>query len=77
MHPLFESPKLDRELRNLIRENFREFVTPVANISQSMYPATYSIQAPIFKKEADQRMMQGGMYYYVIKLSNNIDTIII
>ncbi|KAM8714880.1 hypothetical protein ACLKA7_002001 [Drosophila subpalustris] len=59
LHPLFESPKLDRELRNLIRENFREFVSPVANIPQSMYPVTHPIQAPIFKKEADQRMMPG------------------
>ncbi|ALC39164.1 IntS3 [Drosophila busckii] len=58
LQPLFESPKLDRELRNLIRENFREFVTPVANMPQPMYPATHSIQAPIFKKESDQRMMQ-------------------
>lgn len=27
MYPLFESPKLDRELRSMIRENFREFCT--------------------------------------------------
>lgn len=25
MHPLFESPKLDRELKVLVRDNFREF----------------------------------------------------
>ncbi|KRG03806.1 integrator complex subunit 3 homolog isoform X1 [Drosophila mojavensis] len=60
LHPLFESPKLDRELRNLIRENFREFVSPVSNMPQTMYPATHSIQAPIFKKEADQRITQIG-----------------
>ncbi|XP_037957894.1 integrator complex subunit 3 homolog isoform X2 [Teleopsis dalmanni] len=35
LQPLFESPKIDRELRNLIRENFREFVTPNAlNVNQ-------------------------------------------
>ncbi|XP_055859113.1 integrator complex subunit 3 homolog [Episyrphus balteatus] len=28
LQPLFESSKLDRDLRNLIRENFREFVCP-------------------------------------------------
>lgn len=55
LQPLFESPKLDRELRNLIRENFREFVSPVT-VAQPLYPATHTIQAPIFKKEADQRL---------------------
>lgn len=40
-----------------------------------MYPATYSIQAPIFKKEADQRMMQGGMLNIELYFSKNIDTL--
>ena len=31
MHPLFESPKLDRDLKSLIRENFREFCTSNLN----------------------------------------------
>ncbi|GBP11638.1 Integrator complex subunit 3 homolog, partial [Eumeta japonica] len=52
----FESPKLDRELRLLIRDNFREFVSPVApsgNVGPPMYPPSSVIQAPVFK-EADQ-----------------------
>ncbi|KAI8118725.1 hypothetical protein FF38_07295 [Lucilia cuprina] len=63
IQPLFESPKLDRELRLLIRENFREFVSPVApsgNVGPPMYPASSVIQAPVFKKEADQRTMHQG-----------------
>ena len=62
--PLFESPKLDRELRLLIRENFREFVSPVApsgNVGPpTIYAASSVIQAPVFKKEADQRTMYQG-----------------
>uniref|UniRef100_A0A1A9V9I8 SOSS complex subunit A homolog n=1 Tax=Glossina austeni TaxID=7395 RepID=A0A1A9V9I8_GLOAU len=60
LQPLFESPKLDRELRILIRENFREFVspaTPSGNVGPPIYPASSVIQAPVFKKEADQRSM--------------------
>ncbi|KAH8240296.1 hypothetical protein KR038_007545 [Drosophila bunnanda] len=58
IQPLFESPKLDRELRNLIRENFREFVSsPTSNVGQSVgYPLTHSIQAATtFKKDTDQQ----------------------
>lgn len=54
---------MDRELRLLIRENFREFVSPVApsgNVGPPMYPAASVIQAPVFKKEADQRTMHQG-----------------
>uniref|UniRef100_A0A1I8MQF3 SOSS complex subunit A homolog n=1 Tax=Musca domestica TaxID=7370 RepID=A0A1I8MQF3_MUSDO len=64
IQPLFESPKLDRELRMLIRENFREFVSPAAptgNVGPPMYPGASSvIQAPVFKKEADQRSLHQG-----------------
>lgn len=28
LHPLFDSPKLDRELRSKIRDTFREFCVP-------------------------------------------------
>lgn len=67
IQPLFESPKLDRELRMLIRENFREFVSPAAptgNVGPPMYPASSVIQAPVFKKEADQRSLhQGAMMF--------------
>ncbi|KAH8241921.1 hypothetical protein KR032_009233 [Drosophila birchii] len=58
IQPLFESPKLDRELRNLIRENFREFVSPSnTNLGQTVvYPPTHSIQvATTFKKDMDQQ----------------------
>ncbi|XP_030386762.1 integrator complex subunit 3 homolog isoform X2 [Scaptodrosophila lebanonensis] len=55
LQPLFESPKLDRELRNLIRENFKEFMAPNPNIAQTFN--THSIQQTIFKKETDQRIM--------------------
>lgn len=34
MHPLFESPKLDRELKTLIRENFREFCTGAPHLGE-------------------------------------------
>lgn len=34
LHPLFESPKLDRELKTLIRENFREFFTGAPHSSE-------------------------------------------
>uniref|UniRef100_A0A6P4EMV3 SOSS complex subunit A homolog n=1 Tax=Drosophila rhopaloa TaxID=1041015 RepID=A0A6P4EMV3_DRORH len=59
IQPLFESPKLDRELRNLIRDNFREFLSPGTTVGQPMYPLVHPIQAPILKKEADQRMLHG------------------
>ncbi|XP_068139940.1 integrator complex subunit 3 homolog isoform X1 [Drosophila tropicalis] len=68
LQPLFESPKLDRELRNLIRDNFREFVSPASTttMSQPMYPTIYSIQAPIFKKETDHRIMQCSQDHFEI-----------
>ncbi|KAH8375711.1 hypothetical protein KR009_006738 [Drosophila setifemur] len=59
LQPLFESPKLDRELRNLIRENFREFVSPCGNVGQQMYLLTHPIQELCFKKETDQRILHG------------------
>ncbi|XP_034667425.1 integrator complex subunit 3 homolog [Drosophila subobscura] len=59
LQPLFESPKLDRELRNLIRENFREFVSSAANLTQPVYPTPHPIPGQIVKKDADQRMLHG------------------
>lgn len=43
-----------------IRENFREFVstaTPPGNVGPPIYPGSSVIQAPVFKKEADQRLL--------------------
>ncbi|EDV59943.1 integrator complex subunit 3 homolog [Drosophila erecta] len=57
LQPLFESPKLDRELRNLIRDNFREFLSPPANLGQLLYPSTHTVQGHILKKESDQRIL--------------------
>jgi hypothetical protein len=31
LYPLFESPKLDRDLKQMIRENFREYCSPPSN----------------------------------------------
>ncbi|XP_043069639.1 integrator complex subunit 3 homolog [Drosophila bipectinata] len=56
LQPLFESPKLDRELRNLIRENFREFMSPSTNISQTIYSSPTSIPSSVCKKESEQRI---------------------
>lgn len=44
LSPLFESPKLDRDLKTMIRENFREFVAPVTPVfmmeqNQKLFPA--------------------------------------
>ncbi|XP_037731584.1 integrator complex subunit 3 homolog isoform X4 [Drosophila subpulchrella] len=59
IQPLFESSKLDRELRNLIRENFREFLSPSNSLSQApSYPSMHSILAHSVKKEIDQRIFQ-------------------
>lgn len=64
---MFESPKLDRELRILIRENFREFVSPANSAPGTigpMFAAQSVIQSPVFKKEADQRALhQGAMIF--------------
>ncbi|XP_067625597.1 integrator complex subunit 3 homolog isoform X2 [Eurosta solidaginis] len=57
LQPLFESPKLDRELRNLIRENFREFVSPT-------HPSAQMLTMPAFKKEADQRALHRGQTFF-------------
>lgn len=38
LQPLFESPKLDRELRSSIRESFREFCSPVAGDITDHHP---------------------------------------
>ncbi|XP_041673987.1 integrator complex subunit 3 homolog isoform X3 [Drosophila eugracilis] len=59
LQPLFESQKLDRELRNLIRENFREFLSSGISPSQSMFPSVHALQAYNFKKEIDQRVLHG------------------
>ncbi|XP_070068690.1 integrator complex subunit 3 homolog isoform X1 [Drosophila takahashii] len=59
IQPLFESSKLDRELRNLIRENFREFLSPATTLSQPLYPSVHSILAHNVKKEIDQRILHG------------------
>ncbi|XP_070855083.1 integrator complex subunit 3 homolog isoform X3 [Drosophila suzukii] len=59
IQPLFESSKLDRELRNLIRENFREFLSPSNSLSQApSYPSVHLILAHSVKKEIDQRIFQ-------------------
>nr|XP_036677305.1 integrator complex subunit 3 homolog isoform X3 [Drosophila suzukii] len=59
IQPLFESSKLDRELRNLIRENFREFLSPSNSLSQTpSYPSVHLILAHSVKKEIDQRIFQ-------------------
>ncbi|XP_050319375.1 integrator complex subunit 3 homolog [Bactrocera neohumeralis] len=58
LQPLFESPKLDRELRNLIRENFREFVSP------TQHPATPMVPMPPFKKEAEPRVLHRGQTFF-------------
>jgi len=61
IQPLFESSKLDRELRNLIRENFREFLSPSNSLSQApSYPSVHLILAHSVKKEIDQRIFQSG-----------------
>ncbi|XP_041566076.1 integrator complex subunit 3 homolog isoform X1 [Drosophila elegans] len=57
IQPLFESPKLDRELRSLIRENFREFLAPGASLNQPMYPLLHPNQTHNLKKEIDQRFL--------------------
>ncbi|KAH8362458.1 hypothetical protein KR084_004829 [Drosophila pseudotakahashii] len=59
IQPLFESSKLDRELRNLIRENFREFLSPTTSLSQPLYPSVHSILVHNVKKEIDQRILHG------------------
>lgn len=38
MYPLFESPKLDRELKTLIRENFREFCSGPPQNDANCFP---------------------------------------
>ncbi|KPU75327.1 uncharacterized protein Dana_GF16127 [Drosophila ananassae] len=71
LQPLFESPKLDRELRNLIRENFREFVSPSTNISQTIYTATTSIPSSVCKKESEQKIFHEYIDLVGTGLSNN------
>ncbi|XP_055918367.1 integrator complex subunit 3 homolog [Eupeodes corollae] len=54
LQPLFESPKLDRDLRNLIRENFREFVcptTPAAGAPVGSMFVPVQMNQPGVKKE--------------------------
>uniref|UniRef100_A0A182NRN5 SOSS complex subunit A homolog n=1 Tax=Anopheles dirus TaxID=7168 RepID=A0A182NRN5_9DIPT len=43
--PLFESPKLDRELKAMLRENFREFCVPPN--SMYMHPSQPGMEAPM------------------------------
>ncbi|XP_043064776.1 integrator complex subunit 3 homolog isoform X2 [Drosophila ficusphila] len=59
IQPLFESPKLDRELRSLIRENFKEFVSPATSIGQPIYPLVYPSPVQFLKKDCDQRTFHG------------------
>lgn len=66
LQPLFESPKLDRELRNLIRENFREFVSPT-------HPATAMVPLPPFKKEAEPRVLHRGQNFFPGQLVQQSD----
>ncbi|KAH8272175.1 hypothetical protein KR018_005668 [Drosophila ironensis] len=75
LHPLFESPKLDRELRNLIRDSFRDFVPSTANINTS-FSLTHTIQAPTLKKDADQRNVHENVDMPGAGFSNNIGTLI-
>uniref|UniRef100_A0A182JGF9 SOSS complex subunit A homolog n=1 Tax=Anopheles atroparvus TaxID=41427 RepID=A0A182JGF9_ANOAO len=54
--PLFESPKLDRELKAMLRENFREFCVP----PNSMYPG----QGPPGHPPMDASMAPMMMMHY-------------
>jgi len=75
LQPLFESPKLDRELRNLIRDNFREFLSPPANHGQLLFTSLHPVQGHILKKESDQRILHCGWYFSFIFLisKNNVN----
>ncbi|KFB35352.1 hypothetical protein ZHAS_00001840 [Anopheles sinensis] len=56
--PLFESPKLDRELKAMLRENFREFCVP----PNSMYPGQ-GLQGPPMPMDAAPMAPMMMMHY--------------